>query len=502
MHHKNKKRHFSMPTAFTILFLLTVVIAILTWIIPAGKYDVDQAGGVIRNSYHGVSSKPQGLWDILMAPVIGMVGNAQTDGAIAISLFILVIGGFLGVVNQTNALNDGIKVLVNKYSKQKKMLIPLLTLLFALGGSTFGMSEETLAFYPLLIPIMQAMGLDALVAVAIPLVGTQIGNLASTVNPFATGVASQTLHISMGDGLISRVILLALTLALSVWYIYHYASKIEKDPTRSLLYTNKNSAQITDEKTSSKEIPTLTKGQKHVLWIFGLTFLIMIVGLVPWQTIDPSWTFFETFLKWFRNVPFLGALFGKNMVAFGSWYFNEITMLFFGMSILIKFVYHMPEEKFVDYFMDGVKDFASVAIVVALARGLQVVMDAGMITDTVLHWGELVLQGSSKIMFTLVTYVFYLPMTFLIPSTSGLAAATMGIIGPMGHFAGVESNIVVSIYQAASGLINMLTPTSAVVVGAMQIAHINISTWWKWVWKLALGLLVLSCAYFVLLAVM
>src|SRR5699024_2253380 len=213
----------------------------------------------------------------------------------------------------------------------------------------------------------------------------------------------------------------------------------------------------------------------HVLWIFGLTFLIMIVGLVPWQTIDPSWTFFETFLKWFRNVPFLGALFGKNMVAFGSWYFNEITMLFFGMSILIKFVYHMPEEKFVDYFMDGVKDFASVAIVVALARGLQVVMDAGMITDTVLHWGELVLQGSSKIMFTLVTYVFYLPMTFLIPSTSGVAAATMGIIGPMGHFAGVESNIVVSIYQAASGLINMLTPTSAVVVGAMQIAHINIS---------------------------
>ena len=177
-------------------------------------------------------------------------------------------------------------------------------------------------------------------------------------------------------------------------------------------------------------------------------------------------------------------------------------MLFFGMSILIKFVYHMPEEKFVDYFMDGVKDFASVAIVVALARGLQVVMDAGMITDTVLHWGELVLQGSSKVMFTLVTYVFYLPMTFLIPSTSGLAAATMGIIGPMGHFAGVDPNIVVSIYQAASGLINMLTPTSAVVVGAMQIANINISTWWKWVWKLAFGLLVLSCAYFVLLAVM
>lgn len=129
-------------------------------------------------------------------------------------------------------------------------------------------------------------------------------------------------------------------------------------------------------------------------------------------------------------------------------------------------------------------------------------MDAGLLTDTVLHWGELALQGSNKVMYTLATYVFYLPMTFLIPSTSGLAAATMGIIGPMGHFAGVESNVVVSIYQAASGLINMLTPTSAVVVGAMQIAHINISVWWKWVWKMAVGLLLISCGYLVVLALL
>lgn len=502
MSEKNKRRRFSMPSAFSILFLLIVAIAILTWIIPAGKYNIDQAGNVISHSYHSVANKPQGLWDVLMAPVIGMVGNAKTTGAISISLFILVIGGFLGVVNQTGALNDGIKVLVHKYSKQKKMLIPLLTVLFALGGSTFGMSEETMAFYPLLIPIMQAMGLDSLVAVAIPLVGTQVGNLASTVNPFATGVASQTLHISMGDGLISRLVLLALTLVFSIWYIYHYAAKIENDPTKSLLYANKDASELQSYEEEIEDIPKLSKGQKHVLWLFGLTFVIMIISLVPWQTINPNWTFFETFLKWLRNVPFLGALIGKDTVAFGSWYFNEITMLFLGMSILIKFVYHIPEQKFVDYFMGGVKDFASVAIVVALARGIQVVMDAGMITDTVLHWGELALQGSNKIMYTLATYVFYLPMTFLIPSTSGLAAATMGIIGPMGHFAGVDSNIVVSIYQAASGLINMLTPTSAVVVGAMQIAHINISTWWKWAWKMALGLLLISCTYLVILAVL
>lgn len=493
-----RKHHFSMPSAFTTLFLLIVAIAVLTWIIPAGQYNVNQAGDVINHSYHTVASRPQGLWDILMAPVIGMVGNKTTEGAISISLFILVIGGFLGVVNETNALNDGIKVLVRKYAKQKKMLIPLLTLLFALGGSTFGMSEETMAFYPLLIPIMQAMGLDAIVAVAIPLVGTQVGNLASTVNPFATGVASQTLHISMGDGLLSRLLLLVITLSFSIWYIYHYASKIEKDPTKSILYGSEDESGL----EPSTEVPELTKGQKHVLWIFAATFVIMIVGLVPWQTINPHWTIFTSVVNWLQDLPIVGTVLGRNMVAFGDWYFNEITMLFFGMSILIKFVYHMPEGKFVDYFMNGVKDFASVAIVVALARGIQVVMDAGLLTDTVLHWGELALQGSNKVMYTLATYVFYLPMTFLIPSTSGLAAATMGIIGPMGHFAGVESNVVVSIYQAASGLINMLTPTSAVVVGAMQIAHINISVWWKWVWKMAVGLLLISCGYLVVLALL
>lgn len=500
MTENKRKKGFSVPSAYTILFLLIVTMAILSWIVPAGAYNVDQAGEIISDSYHTVANNPQGIWDIFMAPIIGMVGNETTEGAISISLFILVIGGFLGVVNKTNALNDGIEVLVHKYSKQKKMLIPILTILFALGGSTFGMAEETMAFYPLLIPIMKALGLDAIVAVAIPLVGVQMGNIAATVNPFATGVASQTLNISMGEGLISRLILLAINLSVAIWYIYHYASKIEKDPQKSLVYSTKEASEPSEtEQAPGGKIPQLSSGQKRVLWIFALTFVLMVVGLVPWQTINTEWTFFDSFAEWLKNVPLLGSIIGQDIVAFGNWYFNEITMLFLAMAIAIKFAYRIPEQKFVGYFMEGVKDFVSVAIVVALARGIQVVMDAGMITDTVLHWGELVLQGSNKVVFTVATYIFYLPMTFLIPSTSGLAAATMGIIGPMGEFAGVASDIVVSIYQAAAGLVNMLTPTSAVVIGALQIANVNISTWWKWAWKLALLLLLISCSYFVIL---
>ncbi|MGO2852914.1 MAG: YfcC family protein, partial [Tetragenococcus koreensis] len=291
MTENKRKKSFSVPSAYTILFLLIVTMAILSWIVPAGAYNVDQAGEIISDSYHTVANNPQGIWDIFMAPIIGMVGNETTEGAISISLFILVIGGFLGVVNKTNALNDGIEVLVHKYSKQKKMLIPILTILFALGGSTFGMAEETMAFYPLLIPIMKALGLDAIVAVAIPLVGVQMGNIAATVNPFATGVASQTLNISMGEGLISRLILLAINLSVAIWYIYHYASKIEKDPQKSLVYSTKEASEPSEtEQAPGGKIPQLSSGQKRVLWIFALTFVLMVVGLVPWQTINTEWT--------------------------------------------------------------------------------------------------------------------------------------------------------------------------------------------------------------------
>ncbi len=189
-----------MPSAYTILFMIICLVAILTWIIPAGAYNTDKAGNIIAHTYKSVTANPQGIWDVFMAPIYGMIGNDQTEGAISISLFILVIGGFLGVVNKTKALDDGIESVVRKYKGKEKRLIPILMILFALGGSTYGMAEETIAFYPLLIPVMIGVGFDSLTAVAIILVGSQIGCLASTVNPFATGVASQTLDISMDRG--------------------------------------------------------------------------------------------------------------------------------------------------------------------------------------------------------------------------------------------------------------------------------------------------------------
>ncbi len=501
MDQQKKKHHFKMPSAFTILFLLIILMAVLSWIIPAGAYKLKD-GSIIAGSYHRVAQHPQGIWDVFMAPIIGMIGDKSTEGAISISLFILVIGGFLAVVNKTNALDQGIGSIVSKYRGKEKALIPVLMILFALGGTTFGMAEETMAFYPLLIPVMISCGFDSMVALGIVIIGSQVGCLASTVNPFATGVASQSLGISPGNGLMSRVILLVITLGISIWYVYSYASKIEKDPKKSIIYDQREAdLKHFDIDAMTREDVKMTGRQKAVIAIFGITFFIMVLGLIPWDSINKHFTFFNSFAKWITNVPFLGALIGKDLTPFGSWYFSEITMLFLFMSVLIMFVYHMSEKEFVDTFLSGMADFISVAMIVAVARGIQVIMNNGMITDTVLHWGEMGLQHLSSSAFSIIAYIFYIPMSFLIPSTSGLASATMGIIGPLGEFAHVAGNVIVTAFQAASGWVNLITPTSAVIMGALAIARVNISKWWKWIAKLMVILFVVTCVYLGILAV-
>lgn len=172
---EEKKRGFRIPSSYTVLFIIIAIMAVLTWFIPAGAYETAKGGGVISGTYKTVASNPQGFFDILMAPVRGMLGVEGTDGAIQVSFFILMVGGFLGVVNKTGALDTGIASVVRKNKGREKMLIAILIPLFALGGTTYGMGEETMAFYPLLIPVMIAVGFDSIVAVAIILIGSQIG---------------------------------------------------------------------------------------------------------------------------------------------------------------------------------------------------------------------------------------------------------------------------------------------------------------------------------------
>lgn len=485
---EEKKRGFRIPSSYTVLFIIIAIMAVLTWFIPAGAYETAKDGGVISGTYKTVASNPQGFFDILMAPVRGMLGVEGTDGAIQVSFFILMVGGFLGVVNKTGALDTGIASVVRKNKGREKMLIAILIPLFALGGSTYGMGEETMAFYPLLIPVMIAVGFDSIVAVAIILIGSQIGCLASTINPFATGVAADAAGVSIADGMIWRIIQWFILVGMSIWFVYNYASKIEKDPSKSLVADKAEEHKEFFQLQNSGE--ELSKRQRNVLTIFTLTFVIMILSLIPWE--DFGIKLFTNINTWLTTMPILGGAIGKTMGAFGTWYFPEITMLYIMMGVLVAIVYRMSEDDFLSSFLTGAGEFLGVAIICAIARGIQVIMNGGMITATILHWGETGLSGLSSQVFIILAYIFYLPMSFLIPSTSGLAGATMGIMAPLGQFSNVPAHLVITAFQSASGILNMISPTSAIVMGALALGRVDLGTWWKFIGKFIVMVMLVS----------
>ncbi len=484
------QKTFKMPSAFTMLILIIVAVALLTWLIPAGQYQLDDNGSVIAGTYERVKQNPQGFWQIIMAPVKGMLGTDSTPGAIDVAVFILVIGGFLGVVARTGAIDTGIASLVTKYRGRERQLIPLLMIVFALGGTSYGMAEETIAFYPLIVPIMVMAGFDTITAASVIMLGAGMGVLGSTVNPFATGVASQAAGISVGDGMLWRVLILVISVGVTIAYVMRYSKKVQLDTSKSLVADN----MVEDKKYFAVpvQLEKMTTRQVVVLIIFTMSFLTMVLGLIPWNAINEQWTFFDRLNEAIISTPFLGALIGTSMLPFGAWYFQEITSLFFIAAIIIGLVYHMKELDIVDSFVAGARDLLSVAFIVGLARGIQVIMNDGQMTATILNFGENTLSALPPALFGIFSFIFYILMSFLIPSTSGLASATMAIMGPLASLVGVEPHVVVTAFQSASGMVNVITPTSATVMGALALAHVPYDRWFKFVGKLLLIIFVIN----------
>ena len=477
---EKKKKGFQFPTAYTVLFILLIVVVIATWFIPAGKYDVDEEGSPVPGTYHEVERNPQKLIsDTLLAPIEGMYGLQGEDGsvsvynsgdlygAIDVALFVLIIGGFLAVTMATGAIDAGIGWITQRFKGREKIMIIVLMIIFALGGTSYGMAEETLAFYGLIIAVMLAAGYDTLVGIAVVMLGAGIGVLASTVNPFATGIASNFAGISIGDGLVSRLIILVLGLAMGIFFVIRYAEKVKKDPTKSLVFDQleadrKHFLQSTDQET----MPEFTGQRKLILALFFLTFIIMIYGVVPWQDLGipiPQW----------------------------NWWFAEFTALFLGAGILIGIIGKLGEKGLSEVFIDGARDMLGVALIIAVARGVSVIMNNGLIIDTVLYWAETLLHDVSGPVFINVTHLIYLPLGFLIPSSSGLATVSMPIMAPLADIAGVDRSLMVTAYQAASGLLNLINPTFAVVMGGLALGRVRYDKWVRFVLPVMVAIFIL-----------
>ncbi|MFT5658317.1 MAG: putative ion transporter superfamily protein YfcC [Gammaproteobacteria bacterium] len=458
-----KPIHSRFPTAYTILFGL---VAILTWIIPPGAYELvlNEAIGKevpMPGTYHAVDANPQGIIDFLTAPIAGFYDpSSYTANAIDVSLFVLIIGGFLGVVNRTGAINVGIGRAMIAMKGHEIWMIPILMGLFAAGGSTYGMDEETLPFYMLIIPVMIAAGFDAMTGVAIVLLGAGICVLGSTINPFSTAIAANAAGIPFTTGMVLRFAILGLGWLVSVAYVMRYASKVRVNPEHSIVASMKADNEAYFLQNADDAATQLTLNNKLVLILFALTFGVMVWG-----------------------------------VSSHGWWMAEMSALFIAASLVIGVVAWMDEKAFTDSFVDGARDLLGVALIIGIARGIVVIMDAGHITDTILNWSAELVQGYSQIVFINAVYWVEVLMSFFVPSTSGLAVLSMPVFAPLADFFGVGRDLVVTAFQSAAGIVNLITPTSAVVVGGLAIGRISYDKWLKFIWPVLLMLAVIIAAF-------
>ncbi len=477
------KKKRGMPSSFTILLALLAIVAVVTVIVSG------TSGGAVTAAR---------LSDFCAAPIKGFAD------ALPVCLFVMILGGFLGMMTETGALDNGIAVLVQKLKGNEIMLIPVLMLIFSLGGTTYGMCEETVPFYALLAATMMAAGFDPMVGAATVLLGAGCGCLGSTVNPFAVGAAVDALtgvDIAVNQSIIIGLgaVLWLVTTVMSIVFVMNYAKKVKADKGSTILSMQElKDAEEAHGKAASevhKEVK-LTGRQKGVLIAFAFTFVVMIVGFIPLADLNEGVAnFFDAGAVYDAdgNAVVQGWSALITGLPIGQWYFDEASTWFFLMAILIGIIGGLSEKQIVNTFITGAADMMSVVLVIALARGISVLMASTGLDVYVLDAAANALAGLSGVIFAPMSFLVYFGLSFLIPSTSGMATVSMPIMGPLAVKLGFSPEVMVMIFSAAIGVVNLFTPTSGAIMGGLALAKIEWTTWLKFALKLIVALSVV-CA--------
>lgn len=510
------KKKREMLSSYTILIIILIAVALISLAMSGAFPDITAAT----------------LPDIVMAPYEGFVD------AIDVCIFVMVLGGFLAMVDASGALNAGISALVRGMGGKEEWLIPIIMVVFSLMGSTYGFCEETVGFYALLAATMMAAGMDVLVGAAVVLLGAGCGVLGSTVNPFATGIAAATLtdmgiYADQTVIIVLGLLLMVVADAISIIFVMNYAKKVKADPNRTLLGNHERQAAQKEYGEAAKavsETTQITGRQKAVLVLFITTFIVMIIGFVPWEDLKV-----DAFNAGYATETTSDAITGEDIIAawddagvggelvfntepdaviteevqtsmgwsafltgtpLGQWYFAEATCWFLLMGIIIGIVAGLSERELVDGFIAGAGDMMGVVLVIALARGVSVLMANTGLSDWILTTAAAGLKGVSAIVFAPLSYLLYVALSFLIPSSSGMAAVSMPIMGPLAVELGFSPSVMVQIFSAANGFVNLFTPTCGAIMGGLALARVDYSTWLKFAAKL------LVILFFVLMVVL
>lgn len=465
---EKKQFKIHMPHVITLIFFLIIVVAILTWILPSGEFErtiMETSTGerevAVAGTYHTVAkitedgtSLRQGIAEVLMAPGKGI------QSMVEVLAFVFIIGGVFQIMAKTNALNMGIQKVVKKLGSKDVLIIPILMALFGLGGSTFGMSDELVPFYLLIMPIMFAMGYDSMTTFMTVCLSATVGYAASTVNPFCVLVAQGIAGIQGNPQLVFRMIQWVIMMAVIIAFVTWRAMKIKKNPENSITFQ--------DDLQKRKEMggedvdfnQNMTLRQKLVLATFVIGMVIVVFGLVNF-----------------------------------GWYMNELSMCFLGMGILMGIFGGLTETEIAEEFITGVKDIAFAAMVIGFCSGIMVVAQDGKIIDTILNALSNLVANSNNVVFAAVLYVVQSLLTLLVPSSSGLAALSIPILAPLCDLHGVNPEAAVTALQYGNQLTNLLSPVAGTTVAGLAVCRISFAQWWKTIWKVWIILAVLAIAF-------
>lgn len=450
-------KQFKVPHVYAIIFALMVIFAVLTWIVPSGSYQRQEVNGrevTVAGTYEQ-SEKTyideetgdevdlrQGVFDVLQAPTRGI------QEAIEVVAFILIVGGSFQVITKTGAITSGMGRVVRRFKNKDILIIPIAMVLFALGGTSFGMAEETLPFFAIFMPIMMAMGFDSMTAFMVVFVGARTGYIASTINPFNVLIAQGILGIQGNPQLWLRMIAWVVLTAFAITWVVLYARRVKKNPESSITFEDDIAKKVEFAADESALDAEFTGRQKGVLAVFIAGMCLIIWGLVT-----------------------------------QGWYMNEISAVFLAMGLLAGVIAGFSQDVIAQEFVAGIADFAFSAIVVGLARGILVIASDGMIIDTILNALATGLGGIPAVLFTTLLYAVENLLAILVPSSSGLAALTAPIFGPLTELMGLNPEAAVWALSMGSATMSLICPTSAILVAGLGVCKIKLGQWWKTVWK-------------------
>lgn len=450
-------KQFKVPHVYAIIFALMVIFAVLTWIVPSGSYQRQEVNGrevTVAGTYEQ-SEKTyideetgdevdlrQGVFDVLQAPTRGI------QEAIEVVAFILIVGGSFQVITKTGAITSGMGRVVRRFKNKDILIIPIAMVLFALGGTSFGMAEETLPFFAIFIPIMMAMGFDSMTAFMVVFVGARTGYIASTINPFNVLIVQGILGIQGNPQLWLRMIAWVVLTAVAITWVVLYARRVKKNPESSITFEDDIAKKVEFAADESALDAEFTGRQKGVLAVFIAGMCLIIWGLVT-----------------------------------QGWYMNEISAVFLAMGLLAGVIAGFSQDVIAQEFVAGIADFAFSAIVVGLARGILVIASDGMIIDTILNALATGLGGIPAVLFTTLLYAVENLLAILVPSSSGLAALTAPIFGPLTELMGLNPEAAVWALSMGSATMSLICPTSAILVAGLGVCKIKLGQWWKTVWK-------------------